>query len=123
MLIRHKVLIEGLSRRQVAKEMGVSRNTVRKYSHEEAAEPRFRKSKEPRRRPVLDKVKERIDELLIDWSSRTSKKQRITASRVHEQLLAEGFVVGASTVRSYVREWRRGRGPRRRPWLQVVGVR
>jgi DNA-binding transcriptional regulator LsrR (DeoR family) len=30
-VIRHKVLIEGRSRRSVAREMGVSRNTVRKY--------------------------------------------------------------------------------------------
>ena len=30
-VIRHKVLVEGLSIRRVAREMGVSRNTVRKY--------------------------------------------------------------------------------------------
>jgi len=36
-VIRHKVLIEGRSRRSVAREMGVSRNTVRKSLH--LAEP------------------------------------------------------------------------------------
>jgi transposase len=29
--IRHRVLVQGVSRRAVAKEMGVSRNTVRRY--------------------------------------------------------------------------------------------
>jgi hypothetical protein len=30
-VIRHKVLVEGLSARRVAREMGVSRNTVQRY--------------------------------------------------------------------------------------------
>jgi len=29
--VRHKVLVEGLSARRVAREMGVSRNTVKRY--------------------------------------------------------------------------------------------
>jgi predicted DNA-binding protein (UPF0251 family) len=30
-VVRHKVLVEGLSARRVAREMGVSRNTVKRY--------------------------------------------------------------------------------------------
>ena len=30
-VIRHKVMVEGESQRKVAREMGVSRNTVKKY--------------------------------------------------------------------------------------------
>ena len=30
-VLRHKVLVEGLSQRQAARELGVSRNTVRRY--------------------------------------------------------------------------------------------
>ncbi len=30
-VLRHKVLVEGQSRRRVAREMGISRNTVRRY--------------------------------------------------------------------------------------------
>ncbi len=33
-VIRHKVLVEGVSIRVVSREMGVSRNTVRKYLRE-----------------------------------------------------------------------------------------
>src|SRR5262249_58484203 len=48
-VIRHKVLVEGRSQRQVAKEFGISRVTVRKYVEE--AVP-VRKETAPRVRPV-----------------------------------------------------------------------
>lgn len=103
-VIRHKVLVEGRSIRAVAREMGFSRNTVRKYLKE--SEP-VRREAGPRARPALELVAGRIDELLEAWSRRTSAKQRITGSRVHRQLLEEGYQVGMTTVRAYLREKRR----------------
>src|SRR5690606_15606778 len=79
-------------------------NTVRKYL--EVAEPRRVESK-PRARPVLDRVMARLDELLSTW--RSTPKQRVTGSRLHQQLVEEGHQVGVTTVRLYVREWRRRR--------------
>lgn len=105
-VIRHKVLIEGRSRRSVAREMGVSRNTVRKYLH--VSEPR-RVETEPRARPVLEKVAPRLEELMEAWSSRTTRKQRITGTRLYRQLCEDGFEVGVTTVRAWLREWRRQR--------------
>lgn len=102
-VIRHKVLVEGQSRRSVARELGISRNTVRKYL--EQAEPERREG--ARARPVFEAVKGRIDELLEQWSPRTTAKQRITGSRVHQQLIEEGYEVGVTTVRQYLRELRR----------------
>ena len=103
-VIRHKVLVEGLSIRRVAREMRVSRNTVRKYL--KVSEP-VRREPEPRQRPVLERVRARIDALLEDWGRRTTKKQRITGTRLHEQLLADGCEVGVTVVRDYLREIRR----------------
>lgn len=103
-VIRHKVLVEGQSIRAVAREMGFSRNTVRKYLRE--SEP-VRRERGPRARPALDRVAERIDELQEEWSRRTSAKQRVTGSRIHRQLLEEGYEIGVTTVRSYLREKRR----------------
>ena len=57
-VIRHKVLVEGRSQRQIAKEFGISRLTVRKYVEE--AVP-IRKEAAPRARPVWDKVGARVD--------------------------------------------------------------
>ena len=45
-VVRHKVLVEGRSARQVAEELGISRNTVRRYV--EGAEP----SRKPVTRPA-----------------------------------------------------------------------
>ncbi|KKL47795.1 hypothetical protein LCGC14_2331970 [marine sediment metagenome] len=85
-VIRHKVLREGLSIRAVARQMGVSRNTVRKYLN--ISEPE-RRQMEPREKPVMKTVAPRIEGLLEEWKSRTTEKQRITGSRVHRQLVEE----------------------------------
>ena len=105
-VLRHKVLVEGLSRRQAAREMGISRNTVRRYLR--LPEP-VRVEREPRRKPVLERVQPRLDALLEEWSGRTTAKQRLTATRLHRQLREEGYEVGETLVRSYLREWRRRR--------------
>jgi transposase len=105
-VIRHKVLVEGQSIRRVARDMGLSRNTVRKYL--QVSEP-VRVEKTPRSRPVLEKVAPRIDKLLEEWGPRTTAKQRITGSRLHRQLVEEGYEVGVTTVREYLREKRRQR--------------
>jgi transposase len=101
-VVRHKVLVEGRSQRSVAEELGLSRNTVRKYMDQ--AVPRRVETK-PRRRPIWEAVRARIEELLSTW--RVTRKQRVTATRLHRQLVDEGYVVGERTVRAYLREIRR----------------
>jgi transposase len=103
-VIRHKVLVEGRSQRSVARELGLSRNTVAKYLEQSA--PRRVESR-PRSRPVLERVAARLEALLATWPTRG--KQRVTGSRLHQQLVEEGYEVGITTVRQYVREWRLGR--------------
>ena len=105
-VIRYQVLREGRSQRWVARRHGVSRNTVRKYLDQSA--PRRVESK-PRRRWVTERMAPRLEELLSRWSRRTTAKQRLTATRLHRQLLEDGYEVGITTVRSYVREWKRQR--------------
>ena len=105
-VIRHKWHHEGLSIRQIARDLGVSRNTVRKYVGD-SEEPDRRHA--PRPRPVLDDVRTRIDEILQEWSRRTTAKQRITGTLVHKQLVGEGHRVGLTTVRAYLAERRRQR--------------
>ena len=74
-VIRHKHFNEGQGIRRIARGLSLSRNTVRKYL--EHSEPR-RREPGPRRRPVLEQVVGRIDELLANWEPRTTAKQRIT---------------------------------------------
>ena len=103
-VIRHKVLVEGQSVRSVAGQMEVSRNTVRKYLR--LSVPK-RVEVKARSRPVLERVRERMEALLEQWSLRTTAKQRVTGTRLHRQLVEEGFAVGVTTVRSFLRERRR----------------
>ena len=104
-VIRHKVLLEGKSVRSVAKEMGVSRNTVAKYL--KCPEPKRRAERKQKRAPVMEMVAPRIEEIFSEWSGRTTPKQRITGTRSHRQLLEEGYDVGITTIRDYLREKRR----------------
>ena len=105
-VMRHKVLVEGLSARRVAREMGVSRNTVKRYTTRAAP---VRVEPEARRRPVWDKVRGRLRELLADAPRWTGGKQRLTATRLHQMLVAEGFTVGITMVKEAVAEWKRCR--------------
>jgi len=72
------VLIEGRSRRAVAKELGISRLTVRKYVEQAAP---VRVEKEPRARPIWTKVHERLEALLETAPAWTDKKQQLAARR------------------------------------------
>jgi len=116
--IREQVLAQGRSCREVAQEMGVSRNTVRRYL--ERPEP-VRVESQARPRPVLDRVRGRIDGLLEEWSRRTTAKQRVTGTRLHRQLRVEGLEVGTTLVRSYLRELRRQRAEAFVPLVHRAG--
>jgi transposase len=105
-VVRHKVLVEGVPARQVARQMGLSRNTVRRYL-ERAAPVRVETA--PRGRPVLERVGPRIEALLEESPRWTGGKQRLTATRLHQMLRAEGLTVGVTTVKALVAEWKRKR--------------
>src|SRR2546426_422023 len=96
-VIRHKVLVEGRSRRQVARELGISRLTVRKYVEQAAP---ARREGPPRARPVWTKVGARIDAVLVESSQWTGGKQQLTATRLHQLLVAEGHQVGVTLVKN-----------------------
>jgi len=105
-VIRHKVLVEKKSVRAVATEMGVSRNTVRRYLSQPSPSYGPRK---PSRRGVWEPVKTRLLALLATAHEWTAGKQRLTATRLHRMLVAEGHTVGVTLVKEAVAEWRRQR--------------
>ena len=76
--------------------------------HLTLSEP-VRSEREPRKRPVFEAVQPRLKELIEQWGERTTPKQRLTATRLHRQLREEGYEVGVTLVRDYLREWRRRR--------------
>src|SRR6185369_12349457 len=105
-VVRHKVLVEGQQIRRVAREMGIARNTVKRYL--ERPTP-MRVEEGPRARPVWDKVGARLEALLAESPRWTGGKQRLTATRLHAMLVTEGLEVGITTVKEAVVEWKRRR--------------
>ena len=105
-VVRHKVLVEGRTQRAVARELGISRVTVRKYLDQAAP---ARQETQPRGRPVWEAVGPRIETLLAESPQWTGGKQRLTATRLHQLLRAEGHRVGVTLVRAAVAEWKRQR--------------
>ncbi len=98
--VRRAVLIEGRSRRSVAQELGLSRNTVAKMVKHHLP-PGYRRKAAPVS-PKLDAFTGIIDQILED-DKLVIKKQRHTAKRILERLRDEhGFTGGYTIVRSYV---------------------
>ena len=82
-LIRRKVVIEGKSQRDVAKELGHSRETIAK-ALKLRIPPGYRLSK-PRRRPVIEPVKHIIDAWL-EQNKKARRKQKQTGMGIYDQL-------------------------------------
>src|ERR1700733_15563623 len=102
-VVRHKVLVERQQIRRVSREMGISRNTVKRYLKTPA---RVRVEEAPRARPVWEKVGPRLASLLAESQQWTGGKQRLTAARLHTMLIAEGFSVGMTTVKDAFAEYK-----------------
>jgi transposase len=86
--------------------MGIGRNTIRRYL--EGAEPGLRKPS-PRPRPVFDRVRPRLEELLEESPRWTGGKQRLTATQLWRLLREEKLEVGLTLVKAYFAEWKRQR--------------
>jgi transposase len=106
-VVRHKVLVEGRSQRAVARELGLARVTVRKYLDQGAPVRQVEAGVRPR--PVWDAVTSRVQALLAESVRWTGGKQRLTATRLHGLLVAEGHHVGVTLVKDAVAEWKRQR--------------
>ena len=106
LVVRHKVLVEGISARRAARQMGISRNTVKRYVE---GAPTGERRPSTRTRPVLDRVRPRLEELVGDAPRWTGGKQQLTAARLCAMLREEGIAVGETVVKRWFREWKRER--------------
>ena len=102
--IRWKFHREGISQREIARQLKCSRNTVKKYV--EHAEPVYRRTKK-HTAPIRDKAERLIEAIIKEWEDATTPKQRITGDRLHSELVARGCQVGITTVRKIFKERRR----------------
>jgi len=99
--VRRAVRVEGKSQRAVAREFGLSRETVGKML-QYAVPPGYQRQ-QPIKRPKLGPWLSVIDAILNDDKQR-ARKQRHTAKRIFERLKEEhGFTGGYTIVKDYVR--------------------
>lgn len=99
--VRRAVRVEGRSQRAVAREFGLSRDTVRKML-QYAVPPGYQRQ-QPIKRPKLGPWQGVIDAILEDDKQRPAK-QRHTAKRIFDRLREEHqFTGGYTIVKDYVR--------------------
>lgn len=103
--IRHAVLVEGKSQREVARETGHSRNTIRKML-EDGQIPQY-KVKKQRKSPILGPYKKLLEEWVEEDRKKIKKKRRTTA-RMYQIIQKEyGYQGSDATVRAFVGKLRR----------------
>jgi transposase len=99
--IRRRVLVEGVSRRQILRETKMHWLTLKKIL--EHSEPPGYRQRTPRPRQKLGDYLERIGQILKEDEA-MPRKQRHTAKRIWERLREEGFTGGYTVVKEAVRE-------------------
>ncbi len=99
--VRRAVIVEKMSERDVARQFGLARETVRKMLRY-SVPPGYRRQ-QPVRRPKLGAWIGAIDQIL-EADKAEGKKQRHSAKRIFERLRAEhGYTGGYTIVKDYVR--------------------
>ena len=97
--VRRRILIQGVSKKQVARETGVSRKTINKilrYEHPPGYKPR------PARYPQLWPYLCAIDRLLDDAISSSTLFEPTISSIVRQLRRDEGFAGSYDSVRNYI---------------------
>ena len=98
--VRYAVQIEGLSRREAARQFGIDPRTVAKMLAF-SVPPGYRRRRPPAR-PKLDRFTGIIDGILTEDEGRP-RKQRHTSKRIFERLRDEhGYTGGITIVKDYV---------------------
>lgn len=102
-----KMRLAGISQRQIAKTLHISRNTVKKYCDGERI-PWERKDYTRKPSVLTDDVVSFVRKCLDEDARCNPKKQRHTARRIYDRLVLEcGFTGGETTVRRLVQELRK----------------
>jgi transposase len=101
--IRRRVLVDGVSKRQILRETGMHWTTLEKILRH--SEPPGYRADKPRPKPRLGPFLDRIAQILED-DKLAPRKQRHTAKRIFQRLRDEGYQGGYTVVKGVVRDLR-----------------
>src|SRR3984893_10947752 len=102
--IRREHLIKGKSIKEIARDLKISRNTVRKVLR--SGETSFSYEREIQPRPKLGRWTAELDRMLT-VNTGNPARERLTLIRLFEELRALGYEGGYDAVRRYARSWSR----------------
>jgi transposase len=105
--IRRERLLKGKSIKEIARDLRVSRNTVRKVLRSGETSFEYERAVQPR--PKLGRWTAELDDLLSANVAKSAREQ-LTLIRIYEELHARGYEGGYDTVRRYARQWSKRRG-------------
>ena len=103
--IRREHLVKGKSIKEIARDLKISRNTVRKVLR--SGETSFAYEREVQPRPKLGRWKIDLEAMLARNATKAAR-ERLTLIRVFEELRALGYEGGYDAVRRYARVWAKG---------------
>src|SRR3954447_4928954 len=105
--IRREHFIKGKTIKEIARDLKVSRNTVRKVLR--SGETSFEYERVFQPRPKLGQWAAELDGLLAGNAAKAAREQ-LTLIRIFEELRGRGYDGGYDAVRRYARRWSKERG-------------
>src|SRR5436309_7122681 len=105
--IRREHFVKGKTIREIARDLGVSRNTVRKVLRSGETSFEYERTVQPR--PKLGRWTTEIDELLESNAAKPAREQ-LTLIRIFEEFRERGYDGGYDALRRYARRWAKQHG-------------
>jgi transposase len=102
--VRREFFVRGRSIKEIARELHISRNTVRKIVRSGETAFSYERSVQPQ--PRLGRWRDDLDRMLAANVARASR-DRLTLIRIFEDLRGLGYEGGYDAVRRYAASWRR----------------
>ena len=110
--IRRAHLSEGKGIKTIARELGLSRNTVRKVLRSDQTSFVYEREEQPR--PRLGSFVQRLETMLVA-NTAAAKRDRLTLTRIYDLLRREGYDGSYDAVRRYAGQWTQEKRGSRRP--------
>lgn len=105
--VRRAFYVQGWSMKRIARELHVSRNTVRKILRSDETEFSYERTRQPL--PRIGPWQEQLEQFLSSNAGKPSR-ERLTLIRIFEEMRALGYEGGYDAIRRFAKTWSQGRG-------------